>query len=292
MDTALIVEDDHDQAQMAAQLVRLRDLNPVLADSGESGLRLARELHPSLILLDLMLPDIDGFDVCKRLRGDRETMLTPVVMLTALADSIHRRRGFWVGANAYVTKPYTPDDLFQAIAAAQAWRIRLEQSRVHGEILVELNSETAFLQEVNDFLANLCQTTPLAPEQINRLRQAVMELGMNAIEWGNRHRAEDLVRIVYRIHADRLEIVIRDEGIGFDPTDLPHAASPDDPIAHLDVREKLGIREGGFGVLISRGMVDELRYNDVGNEVTMVMRFRADPNPGTDEPPRKGRSPE
>lgn len=292
MDTALIIEDDHDQAQMAAQLIRLRAFSPVLADSGESGLRLARELHPGLILLDLMLPDIDGFDVCKHLRADRETMLTPVVMLTALADSIHCRRGFRVGANAYVTKPYTPDDLFQAIAAAQAWRTQLDQGRVHGEIAVELNSETAFLQEVNDFLANLSQTTPLATEQINRLRQAVMELGMNAIEWGNQHRFEDLVRIVYRVLADRLEIVIRDEGTGFDPTDLPHAAYPDDPIAHLDVREKLGIREGGFGVLISRGMVDELRYNDVGNEVTMVMRFHANPDPGMDEPPRKGRSPE
>ena len=59
-----------------------------------------------MILLDLMLPDINGFDVCRRLRTDRATMLIPVVMLTALNDVQHRVHGFRVGANAYVTKPY------------------------------------------------------------------------------------------------------------------------------------------------------------------------------------------
>jgi len=102
-----------------------------------------------------------------------------------------------------------------------------------------------------------------------------MEMGQNAIEWGNRHRAEALVRVTYRTYEDRVEIVIRDEGPGFNPREVPHAARPDDPIAHMDVREKLGLREGGFGMMISRGMLDELRYNAKGNEVTLVKRFRA-----------------
>ena len=70
-----------------------------------------------------MLPDINGFDVCRQLRTDRATMLIPVVMLTALGDDMqHRIHGFRVGANAYVTKPYGVDELFEAIAAARAWR--------------------------------------------------------------------------------------------------------------------------------------------------------------------------
>src|SRR5262249_1771248 len=100
-----------------------------------------------------------------------------------------------------------------------------------------------------------------------------------AIEWGNKHRIEDLVRITYRVHPDRVEFIVRDEGAGFDRANLPHAAVPDDPMAHMDVREKLGIREGGFGLLISKGMVDALRYNDRGNEVPFIKRSPPGPAP-------------
>lgn len=276
MHRALIVEDERDQAELAASLVRLRDFEPVLAPTGGDGLRLAGRLRPEVILLDLMLPDADGFDVCKRLRGDRTTMGIPIVMLTALADDAHRRRGYRVGANAYVSKPYGARDLFAALDRARDWKAGLERHRLRGEILVELESETAFLQEADDFLSSLGASTPLTPTQIGHLRQAVMELGMNAIEWGNRYHADKLVRIVYRVHDDRVEVVIRDEGPGFNPADLPHAARPDDPTAHMDVREKLGLRVGGFGLMISRGMVDDLAYNKKGNEVTMVVRFDPD----------------
>ncbi len=275
MDTALIVEDDPAQADLAAQLVRLRDFRPIVAEDGETGYRLALEHHPDVVLLDLMLPDINGFEICRRLRSDRNTLLTPIVMLTALDDADNRHHGYRVGANAYVTKPYGPDDLFDAIAKARAWRVQLELDHMGGEIHVELNSQTTFLQEVNDFLTSLLMATPLTEDQILQIRQAVMEMGTNAIEWGNKYRVEDLVRITYRIFDDRVEIIIRDQGTGFDRTNLPHAAHPDDPVAHLDVRTMLGLREGGFGMLISRGMVDDLRYNEAGNEVTLIKRFGA-----------------
>ena len=99
-----------------------------------------------------MLPDINGFDVCRRLRTDRTTMLIPVVMLTALNDVQHQVHGFRVGANAYVTKPYGVDDLFEAITAARAWRKSIAAPRLQGEIHVELNSEINFLKDLNDFL--------------------------------------------------------------------------------------------------------------------------------------------
>ena len=108
---------------------------------------------------------------------------------------------------------------------------------------------------------------------MQHLRQSIMEMGQNAIEWGNKHNSDRLVNIIYRLFPDKVVIIVRDQGTGFDPNDVPHAAQPDDPIAHMDVREKLGLREGGFGMLISRGMLDELRYNDVGNEVMIIKRF-------------------
>ena len=276
MGTALIVEDHPDQAEMVARMLRLRDYEPIIAENGEKGLELARKYAPDVVLLDLMLPDINGFDVCRRLRSERATMLTPVVMLTALNDATSRVHGFRVGANAYLTKPYGMEQLFDAITAARAWRAGMDHSDMQGEIHVELDSEVILLQDLNDFLVHLFQLTPFNHEQVMQLRQAVMELSQNAIEWGNRHRSDRLVNITYRVFEDRVEIVVRDQGSGFDRDNLPHASSPDDPFSHLDVRDKLGLRTGGFGLMICRGMVNELRYNDVGNEVTLIKRFSKD----------------
>jgi DNA-binding response OmpR family regulator len=275
MTTALIVEDHPEQAGLVARILRMREFEPIVAEDGQTGLRLARKHQPDVLLLDLMLPDINGFDVCRQLRTDRETMLIPVVMLTALNDMQHRVHGFRVGANAYLTKPYGVGDLFEAISAARAWRTSMEHRLLQGEVSVELNSEITLLKDLNDFLMHVCQTTPLTNEQIMQIRQAVMEMAHNAIEWGNQHQSDRLVKIIYRVHENHLEIVVRDQGPGFDRSNLPHAAIADDPFTHLDVREKLGLRAGGFGLLICQGMVDEMSYNDQGNEVTLIKRFGA-----------------
>ena len=271
--TALIVENYPDHAQLVARILRTRDFEPIIAEDGKAGLNLARRLIPDVLLLDLMLPDINGFDVCRQLRVDRATMLIPVVMLTALDDMRHRLHGFRVGANAYITKLYEVDVLFEAISTARSWRASMIQRSLHGEFNVEINSEITLLQDLNDFLMRVCRTTPLSSDQVMELRQAVMEMAHNAIEWGNKHQSERPVKITYRIHENHLEIVIRDQGLGFNPNHLPHAALPNDPFSHLDVREKLGLRAGGFGLLICQGMVDEMRYNDRGNEVTLIKRF-------------------
>jgi DNA-binding response OmpR family regulator len=273
MATALIVEDHPEQAQLVARILRLRDFASILGHDGETGLRLARQYLPDILLLDLMLPDINGFDVCRRLRTRRETMLIPVVMLTALNAAQHQVHGFRVGANAYLTKPYGVEELFKAIAEARAWRASMDQRALQGEIHVELNSEIKLLKDLNDFLMTVCQTTPLSNEQVMQLRQAVMEMVHNAIEWGNQHQSDLLVNIIYRVHENHLEIMVRDQGPGFDRANLPHAAIANDPFTHLDVRDKLCLRAGGFGLLICQSLVDEMKYNDQGNEVTLIKRF-------------------
>ena len=96
MSTALIVEDDPDQAEMAARLLKYRGFESQIAPTGGEGLAKARSIRPDVVLLDLMLPDTTGFDVCRELRADRRTMLTPVVMLTALGDELNRAKGFRV----------------------------------------------------------------------------------------------------------------------------------------------------------------------------------------------------
>lgn len=273
--TVLIVDDERDTNDILASLVKARDFVPVQLFRGADVAAAVREHVPDLILLDLMLPDVDGFVICDQLKRNRETNLIPVIMVTALNDAKNFAAGVRVGANGYLTKPFTTEHLFDLMDKALAWRNEHEQRGTHGEINFDVRSEVTYLQQVNDMLSDLFAHTPLTERQVKDLRQAVMEMGGNAIEWGHRKNSELVLTIVYRIDPEAVTLIIRDQGPGFDPRQIPHAASDEDPIGHIDVRNDLGIREGGFGIMLAKGLVDEFRYNDKGNEVTLIKRFDA-----------------
>jgi DNA-binding response OmpR family regulator len=273
--TVLIVDDERDTNDILASLVRARDFEPIQLFSGADVLPAVRDKAPDIILLDLMLPDVDGFAVCDQLKRTRATNLIPVIMVTALQDAGHRAAGVRVGANGYLTKPFTPAQLYAAMDAALAWRKEHEQRGVEGEIDFDVRSELTYLQQANDMLSDLFLRTPLTERQIKDLKQVIMEMGGNAIEWGHRKNADLVLRITYRIDPNAVTLVIQDQGPGFDPGKIPHAASDEDPIGHLDIRNELGLREGGFGIMLAKGLVDDFRYNDKGNEVTLVKRFEA-----------------
>lgn len=271
--TVLIVDDERDTNDLLASLVQARGFTPVQLFLGAQVENAVREHTPELILLDLMLPDVDGFELCDRLKRNRETNLIPVIMVTALNDANHRAAGVRVGANGYLTKPFTAEQFYEAVDRSLAWRSEHEDKGTHGEINFHVRSEPTYLQQVNDMLADMFAHTPLTERQIKDLRQAVMEMGGNAIEWGHRKNADLVLTIVYRIDPEAVTLIIRDQGPGFDPRNIPHAASDEDPIGHIDVRNELHIREGGFGIMLARGLVDSFRYNEKGNEVTLIKRF-------------------
>src|SRR5439155_19561212 len=137
----------------------------------------------------------------------------------------------------------------------------------------ELQSDTRHLEELNHLLAALFLFSGLTQPQVRQLTMAVRELGSNAIEWGHRKQSERIVTVTYRIDPEKVTIVIRDPGPGFNPKSLPHAATADDPVAHMMVRETLGLREGGFGIMLARDLVDDLQYNETGNEVRLIKYF-------------------
>jgi len=281
--TVLIVDDERDVNDILASLVKARDFDAIQRFEGATVIDDVRELQPDLVLLDLMLPDRDGFAICEQLKRTRETNLTPIVMVTSLNDPDHRLSGVRVGANGYLTKPFTPRQLFDSIDAALAWREEHANRGTTGEINFDIRSDLSNLQQTNDMLSDLYHHTPLTDRQIKDLKQVVMEMGGNAIEWGHRKNADLMVRITYRIDPEKVTIIIKDQGPGFNPGQVPHAASDADPIAHLDIRNDLGIREGGFGIMLAKGLVDDFHYNDKGNEVTIVKRFKAkiDPDSST-----------
>jgi two-component system OmpR family response regulator len=271
--TVLVVDDEPDANDILAHLVRPQGFEPIQVYSGEEALTAVSQRKPDLILLDLVLPDIDGFEVCDRLKRNRETNLIPIIMVTAHHDAKERAAGVRVGANGYLTKPFTPEQLHAAMEEAFAWHDEHEQRGTTGEINFDIRSELTYLAQASDMLADLFAHSPLTERHIKDLKQAVMEMGGNAIEWGHRKNAELVLRITYRIDSNSVTLIIKDQGPGFDPRDLPHAASDEDPIRHLEIRNELGLREGGFGIMLARGLVDKFWYNQSGNQVTMVKNF-------------------
>lgn len=275
MRTSLIVEDDVDASDILASLVRLHEIETVQAYTGEEGLKFARESEPDIIFLDLMLPDLDGYQICELLKLDPETNGIPVVMVTALSAEENRVKGFRVGADVYVSKPYTREEIDRAIEEAIEHRVRLEGDQVAHYVKFDLSSEVESLKSVNELFGIILRSTKLRDQEIVQLRTALQEMGQNAIEWGNKYDTSKRVKITVHVASDRIEICVADEGEGFDPENIPHAATgDDDPIRHFTVRDLLGLREGGFGILIARGLVDEVKYNDSGNEVTLIKRLQ------------------
>jgi two-component system OmpR family response regulator len=270
---ALIVEDEKDTGQLLAELLRRWGFEPTLLQEGKPAVAWVRQHQPELILLDLLLPDADGFSICETLKLERETNRIPVIMITALAGQEDRVHGLQVGADSYLTKPFTADDLHRAIDKVLAWQDELKRHGTEGEIRFKFQSDTQYLEELNHLLSSLFLYSGLSEQQVKQLTTAVRELCTNAIEWGHQKQVDRIVTVDYRIDPQKITILIRDTGPGFDPRNLPHAAQPDDPIAHMMVRETLGLREGGFGILMSRGLVDEMEYNETGNEVRLVKYF-------------------
>lgn len=107
----LVVDDEPDAVELIDFNLKAAGFEVVTAEDGQSALDKARTTQPNLILLDLMLPKVDGLEVCKRLRQDPNTSAIPIIMLTAKTGEIDRVLGLELGADDYVTKPFSTREL-------------------------------------------------------------------------------------------------------------------------------------------------------------------------------------
>lgn len=107
----LIVEDDLDVAEMLNAYFRVQGYDVYTVNWGEDGVRAAQTVLPDLLILDIRLPDIDGFEVARRVRSDRRTNEIPIIFLTEKRERIDRLQGFEVGADDYITKPFDVQEL-------------------------------------------------------------------------------------------------------------------------------------------------------------------------------------
>jgi two-component system alkaline phosphatase synthesis response regulator PhoP len=113
----LVVEDDRDIAELIAHALAKAGYDAHKVTSGPDALASARAAVPDAIVLDLMLPGLDGLDVCRALRADPDTASVPIIMLTARAEEAERVAGLELGADDYVTKPFSPKELVARVGA-------------------------------------------------------------------------------------------------------------------------------------------------------------------------------
>jgi phosphate regulon transcriptional regulator PhoB len=113
----LVVEDEQDVAELIRYNLSKEGYEVTLSSSGADALRQAREARPDLILLDIMVPQLNGWEVCRRLKQDTETRAIPVIMVTGRVEEGDKVLGFEMGADDYVTKPFSPRELVARIRA-------------------------------------------------------------------------------------------------------------------------------------------------------------------------------
>lgn len=135
MSRILIIEDELAIAELEKDYLELSGFDVEVETSGDVGLKKALEEDYNLIILDLMLPNVDGFEICKRIREDKNI---PIIMVSAKRDDIDKIRGLGLGADDYMTKPFSPSELVARVKAHLARYERLIGSGIKENEVIEI----------------------------------------------------------------------------------------------------------------------------------------------------------
>lgn len=196
----LLVEDDPGVRELLLEILLLHGFETRGLPTGGEGLREARDWRPDALVLDVMLPDMDGFQVCRSLRADPETTQLPVVILTSLQESSGRQRAFAAGADRFVAKPFDPDELVDELRGLVA----PDRGELRHESRLPLRDSQDLSRRLGELASALHRVTPLELPAIRELQRSLEELG-RAGTW---HPAPERVgsQVVCRVYADRIEL--------------------------------------------------------------------------------------
>lgn len=179
----MLVDDEPANLTLLEELLYLKGYATVSALSGDEALSLARASRPDLILLDIMMPDMDGFDVCDRLRNDTTLQTVPIIFLTALDDDISRLRGLEMMADDYLTKPFNSRLLLakvENILQLSQMRSQAVSSQFNQQVKEQSKRQIAAAWEANEYLSEKFHL--FVPEQ---LLGRIAPKGIESIQLGN-----------------------------------------------------------------------------------------------------------
>ncbi|QEH37979.1 putative transcriptional regulatory protein TcrX [Aquisphaera giovannonii] len=211
MPTALIVEDEPEANKLLGMLVRLRGFQIRSAFTGKEALRQVEAARPDVVFLDLMLPDLNGYEICRALKSDKETSLLPLIIVTARIADENRVESFCLGADDYVSKPYTPDHIFQALERAGRWDALCHQEVVRGEIPFGRHDEAETLRRLGQLRSVTFARSPLALRQVHEINDAIKLAWCTAFECIDDRPGEPCLVLSYTLDRDRLELRFRSQ---------------------------------------------------------------------------------
>jgi CheY-like chemotaxis protein len=218
------------------------------------------------------MPGLTGLEVLARVRAGESH--PKIVIMTSDGTPETLLRAIREQAYEYLSKPFPPKE---AVEVAQrvlkqdaSPPIEVISARPHWvELLIPCTREAA--ERIQSFLMKL--EADLPDDLRNTIGLAFRELLLNAVEWGGKLDPNRKVRIAHVRSSRMLLYRVADPGLGFSFKGLTHAAvgqPTEEPIAHVAIRDQLGIRPGGFGIAMTRAMADELIYNEAQNEVIFI----------------------
>jgi putative two-component system response regulator len=194
----LVVDDKPTNLDVLFNIFEQTDYDVLFASDGETCINIAVTEHPNLILLDVMMPGMDGFEVCRRLKADSHTRTIPVIFMTALADTADKIKGFEQGAVDYITKPIQPEEVLARVKAHLT--IEHLQSELR-EKNREMQAKNEELQVKNAMLADReVHLTHLVEEKTHKLEHMTVAL-VNALENANLLNDDDTGKHIKRVSA-------------------------------------------------------------------------------------------
>ncbi|HEY2381093.1 MAG TPA: response regulator [Terriglobia bacterium] len=272
----LIVEDSDALRELLLELLEKPEYEIVGAADGAVAWNLLDRNHFDLVLLDLGLPGISGFEILQRLQSRPHPSNSPKVIVMTGDDTPETvLRAVQGQAYQFISKPAQRATYLDAVEQALSQTAEVLPIEVVSakpdwvELLVPCQLEIA--DRIQSFMLGLNAKLPQEVRESTGL--AFHELLMNALEWGGQLDPNRKVRIACLRFSRFLQYRIQDPGPGFNPAELQHAAvsnDPDHPHGHMAVRIEKGIRPGGFGLLMSHTLVDEIIYNEAHNEVAFI----------------------
>lgn len=269
----LVVDDDQDLRELVRVALERGGYEVSVARNAAEGLEALQREGADVALLDVMMPGMDGLEMLSRLR-QRDQQLR-VIIMTAMSTPSTAVTAMRDHACDFLNKPFDMVELLSAVNSA----IALDPQEISIEVLsarpewIELRVPCV-LAAIDPLERLMTQLKTDLPESTrDSVTYAFREMLRNAIEHGGKNDPAQHVEVGY-LRSPRLILYrIKDPGEGFPIEALHHAAilNPEnDPMQHERVREELGMRPGGFGILIARNMVDEMIYNEKHNEVVLI----------------------
>lgn len=273
----LVADDDRTTRLAVTSMLKKAGYAVTAAKNGAEALRDIQRKSFDLAFLDIWMPELTGLEVLARVR-DGESH-PKIIMMTSDATPGTLLRAIREQAYEYLSKPFPPKEAVdvaeRALKQNASPPIEVISAKPHWvELLIPCTREAA--ERIQSFLLKL--EADLPDDLRNTIGLAFKELLLNAVEWGGKLDPNRKVRIAHVRSSRMLLYRVADPGPGFSFQGLTHAAvgqSPDEPIAHVSVRDQLGIRPGGFGITMIRSMADELLYNEAQNEVIFIKYLTA-----------------